>query len=505
MLQVTVLLRSEMILTASAPLAPTLPLTPAVRAVYRCAKQNLSIHETVALSRLSRDVVEQTVCELVSMKMVAVRPPSRPSEEKPAPRPEAPRGKEADAPAKEAPEEKTKNSPEDDAFLRELDAFFNAAHQADHYEFLGVAPDTPRAEMRNRYFELSKRFHPDKAFGRTAAAHKDKMAFVFQKLTLAYDVLSNPKRRAEYNASIQDRLELYAIEKELKAAVSRKTARDAEETSRKDDTRPSGASSSKTERSRGRPSAPSGARMSRPSAPSGARVSRPSVPSGARVSRPSGPGGERFVPSTPPAPTEEMRRETIRRRRAEQAVADLLRRRTDSGAPPSREVLEKHLKDASFALEQERFSDAMSLCKEIMEVFPKEDRAAKIFKAAEEGLSKSQVRMHLRRGQYALREGQIKEAKWHLEQAVAQDKENMDARHLLAEIMLQHERDLFAALALMKEIIVLGGQRSRYFVTLGDIFLEMKDTKRASDAYNKALRIEPENKDLKKKLRLCKK
>jgi tetratricopeptide (TPR) repeat protein len=162
------------------------------------------------------------------------------------------------------------------------------------------------------------------------------------------------------------------------------------------------------------------------------------------------------------------------------------------------------LEEAVLAYDQQRFSDAAGICKKVLEILPEHKKAKDILVQANDAQAKAQAQMHLRRGRYAIREGQIKEAKWHLEQAAAVEKENVEARHLLAEILLQHERDSFGALALMKEIIVLGGQRSRYFATLGDIFFEMKDIDRAADAYNKALRMEPENKELKKKLRLCK-
>ena len=71
----------------------------------------------------------------------------------------------------------------------------------------------------------------------------------------------------------------------------------------------------------------------------------------------------------------------------------------------------------------------------------------------------------------------------------------------LAEVLLETSRDFQQALDLMKEVIVLGGQRARYYVTLGDIFLSMKEPGRAQDAFKKALRLEPNNKEIQKRIK----
>ena len=73
---------------------------------------------------------------------------------------------------------------------------------------------------------------------------------------------------------------------------------------------------------------------------------------------------------------------------------------------------------------------------------------------------------------------------------------------MLAELVFE-AGDVQRALGLMKEVIVLGGQRARYFVTLGEIFLAIEDLERASDAFNRALSLEPDNRDIKKRLKSC--
>ena len=63
----------------------------------------------------------------------------------------------------------------------------------DYYEFLQISPNAEPATISRVYRFLAGRFHPD--IPGTGDAEK------FVLLKQAYDVLSNPKRRAEYDAT----------------------------------------------------------------------------------------------------------------------------------------------------------------------------------------------------------------------------------------------------------------------------------------------------------------
>ena len=182
-------------------------------------------------------------------------------------------------------------------------------------------------------------------------------------------------------------------------------------------------------------------------------------------------------------------------------MADLLSRR--SVAPPDLGDLKNSLEQAELAMSEERFADAANIARTILKQFPEHKDASAILRNASEGLARIQARLHIRRGRYAMKDGQVEQAKWHFEQALLVDKNNLDARHLLADLVFQAEQNMDKALALMKEVIVLGGQRARYFATLGEIFLAIEDFSRAADAFRRALELEPENREIKKKLKLC--
>lgn len=63
----------------------------------------------------------------------------------------------------------------------------------DYYKIMGIPKDTPQEQLRDAYKKRAKQFHPD--------LHPDdpKAKAKFQALNEAYDVLSDPEKRAKYD------------------------------------------------------------------------------------------------------------------------------------------------------------------------------------------------------------------------------------------------------------------------------------------------------------------
>jgi Ca-activated chloride channel family protein len=70
-----------------------------------------------------------------------------------------------------------------------------SASQPDHYAVLGVLRDATQEEIKRAYLEAAQRLHPDK---NTAAGETE----LFLDVQQAYEILSNPKRRSQYDATL---------------------------------------------------------------------------------------------------------------------------------------------------------------------------------------------------------------------------------------------------------------------------------------------------------------
>lgn len=73
------------------------------------------------------------------------------------------------------------------------------------YTTLGVAPNATDDEIKKVYRSLAMRFHPDRNDAPGAEVR-------FKSITKAYEILSDPARREEYNQSVNHRIIIDAEE-----------------------------------------------------------------------------------------------------------------------------------------------------------------------------------------------------------------------------------------------------------------------------------------------------
>ena len=73
----------------------------------------------------------------------------------------------------------------------------------DYYEILGVKRDASFDEIRKAYLSLCKKFHPDK-FKKLGKEEYEKALKKFVLINEAFDILSNPLKREEYDKKIEE-------------------------------------------------------------------------------------------------------------------------------------------------------------------------------------------------------------------------------------------------------------------------------------------------------------
>lgn len=102
----------------------------------------------------------------------------------------------------QSPPPSISESPELAAFKAEI-RDRAARGSADYYELLGVAPDAIPSVVQAAFFQLAKRWHPDR-LGPDLADVRDLATKVFARMSEAHQVLSDPSRRKEYDALRKD-------------------------------------------------------------------------------------------------------------------------------------------------------------------------------------------------------------------------------------------------------------------------------------------------------------
>ncbi len=85
--------------------------------------------------------------------------------------------------------------------IEELREFHSKVGSVDYWELLGVSKRASTEEIKNAYFRLSKKFHPDR-FPKEDKEIQAMASKVFREINTAYEVLSDPKKREEYHKSL---------------------------------------------------------------------------------------------------------------------------------------------------------------------------------------------------------------------------------------------------------------------------------------------------------------
>jgi tetratricopeptide (TPR) repeat protein len=81
---------------------------------------------------------------------------------------------------------------------REILEAWEGLKACNHFEVLGLERAANEADVKEAYFRLAKRFHPDVHHGASLGDLRDKLEAVFIRLGEAYEVLRDPRKRRSY-------------------------------------------------------------------------------------------------------------------------------------------------------------------------------------------------------------------------------------------------------------------------------------------------------------------
>ncbi|MBI3185794.1 MAG: DnaJ domain-containing protein [Myxococcales bacterium] len=80
-----------------------------------------------------------------------------------------------------------------------------------HFEVLGLRPGSSAEEVKKAFYEASRRYHPDRFFGKNLGSFRARIDRIFRRLSEADQVLTEPSRRAAYLEAHPEQAEAAAI------------------------------------------------------------------------------------------------------------------------------------------------------------------------------------------------------------------------------------------------------------------------------------------------------
>jgi curved DNA-binding protein CbpA len=87
-----------------------------------------------------------------------------------------------------------------ESLLAEADRLLRLAQTGTHYQLLQLEPAADRAEVKKQFYQLARRFHPDRHMDRPECAPR--LQLLMDALTTAYKVLSSDDAKARYDAEV---------------------------------------------------------------------------------------------------------------------------------------------------------------------------------------------------------------------------------------------------------------------------------------------------------------
>ncbi|HEY6559318.1 MAG TPA: J domain-containing protein, partial [Polyangiaceae bacterium] len=109
------------------------------------------------------------------------------------------------------------------AFMQEIRELSQGIGDLNYYEILGVPIDAPKAGIQGAFFQLAKRWHPDRVSPQIGELKADATR-IFSRMSEAHQVLSDDRLRAEYNEVVKEGGASAGEQDEIQAVLRAATA-----------------------------------------------------------------------------------------------------------------------------------------------------------------------------------------------------------------------------------------------------------------------------------------
>lgn len=86
---------------------------------------------------------------------------------------------------------------------KEIDRVYASLEKRNHFQLLGVNPETPPAQLKLAFHTLAKKWHADNYAGLQLGARQRKLDEIFQRIGEAYETLSTQSKREEYMLALK--------------------------------------------------------------------------------------------------------------------------------------------------------------------------------------------------------------------------------------------------------------------------------------------------------------
>ncbi len=120
-----------------------------------------------------------------------------------------------------------------EALARFVDKAHAALDTADYYQILNVRRDATSDEMRDAYYKLAARLHPDLHPSWEGTPMRDKLTTLYSRVTEAYRVLTNGERRGQYDRQLAGGKRRWTADDDAKPKRSRPEDQIADPAARK--------------------------------------------------------------------------------------------------------------------------------------------------------------------------------------------------------------------------------------------------------------------------------